>query len=79
MEVEPDDSILLINTIFRDWIKIFYRLIEEENVEQNTITETIKDIKFDYIANNIVTENDQEPITALQKTEILEKIKSEFI
>ena len=44
-------------------------------MEQNTITDTVKDIKYAYFTNDIITENDQEAIPDLQ---ILEKIKSEF-
>ena len=40
MEVEP--RYLEENKIFRDWIEIFRQLIEEENIEQNTIIKTVK-------------------------------------
>ena len=76
MEVKP--RYLEETEIFREWMKIFY-LIEEQNKDDNKLIDSVKNVKMSYIYKKIMPKYQEgfQKLTTHQKNEIINSIKTE--
>ena len=61
MEMEVEPRYLEENEMFREWMKIFHHLIEEENFEKDKVIKTVNDEKVGHNSETQLSTSGQIP------------------